>query len=211
MELATLIVLIGPQGSGKTSLAQSLSDTLNLPHISTGEILREKSEEDEDDVRSQILSGILNRGEMVSDVYTYRVLTEALNSDRCEMGAVIDGYPRNLEQTKNICSYFNSRLVNAVHLIVFLEVNPIVCIRRILNRREEEGRADDANIDSILTRMEYYYDTKWMVENYVEGSDCGYYTADAADSIADNTKQIKEMVRLLHREQCTPTHSRKGD
>ena len=92
------ILLIGPQGSGKSSQAGLLARYLNVPVVATGEIFRKLVQENTD--MGQALKNILNEGRLVDDQLTCKIVKETLSQSDYQGGFVVDGYPRTVEQMK---------------------------------------------------------------------------------------------------------------
>ena len=84
------IVLIAPPAAGKGSQAKKISKEYNIPHISTGDLLRK--------IKDENILNELKSGKFVSDELITNLLKERLSKDDCEKGYVLDGYPRNLKQ-----------------------------------------------------------------------------------------------------------------
>ena len=92
------IMLLGTPGSGKGTLAQSLSHRIRLPHISSGDIFREA-------IRNGTPLGlevkaILATGELVPDELTCRILFERLKQPDTLVGFILDGFPRTIFQAQ---------------------------------------------------------------------------------------------------------------
>ena len=92
------IVLLGPPGSGKGTQAALLVEELDVPHISTGELLRAA-------VKAGTLLGqkakrVIDRGELVSDEIMVGLLEERLSEPDAKRGFILDGYPRNTAQAE---------------------------------------------------------------------------------------------------------------
>ena len=96
------IIFFGPPGAGKGTQAQLLSSYLGIPHLSTGEILRSKL--NEDDKLSSKLRRIMTSGNLVSDETLNEIVSIKLLADDCKKGFILDGYPRTTDQSE----YFNS-------------------------------------------------------------------------------------------------------
>lgn len=90
------ILLMGPQGCGKGTQAQKLSQHLNIPAFGTGQLIREEVATGSD--LGQKLNAIILRGELVSDVDAADLLKRRLQKPDTQNGYVLDGYPRNLSQ-----------------------------------------------------------------------------------------------------------------
>jgi len=96
----TKIVFIGPQASGKGTQAKILSQNLNIPHISMGDLLREI----EGELKEQTHK-LMNQGKMIPDDLTLKIIKERIEKPDCNNGFILDGFPRNINQAnllKNI-------------------------------------------------------------------------------------------------------------
>ena len=90
------LIVFGAPGVGKGTQAKILGKQLNIPHISTGEILREAAKNKNSiGVKSQ---QIIAEGEFVSDEVAIQVLKSALMVNNCHSGAILDGFPRTIKQ-----------------------------------------------------------------------------------------------------------------
>lgn len=136
------ILLIGAQGSGKSTQAKLLAQYLKIPFISTGAIFRKLTQKETG--FGQIIKGILEQGKLVDDQTTSSIARERLQEDDCERGFVMDGYPRNLEQLKQFDPSFDK--------VFYLNVPEEVILDRLLKR----GRMDDTE-QSIRHRLDLYY------------------------------------------------------
>ncbi len=137
------IVLIGPTGSGKTSLASKLSAEFDIPHISSGEIARQLASRDHD---TEIA---LSQGHYAPEEAMRHCIREELERHSIAgSGWVMEGFPRKVEQLIALMSW-----VNDDHLFVHLAVDEITCIHRLIRR----GRKDD-NPDSIAKKLRSYQD-----------------------------------------------------
>jgi adenylate kinase len=91
-----IIVIFGPQGSGKGTQAKILAKDLGIPHISTGDIFREEREKDTE--RGKLIRSLIDGGNFVPDEITNEMVKDRLREMDCANGAILDGYPRNLAQ-----------------------------------------------------------------------------------------------------------------
>ena len=132
------ILLIGPQGSGKSTQAKLLAEYLKLPVISTGDIFREMAPTNE------WIRKILSEGKLVDDQSTSKVVEKRLREKDCRDGFILDGYPRNLEQIRLFAPKFD--------LVVYLSLPEEQVIQRLMKR----GREDDSR-ESIESRLDLYF------------------------------------------------------
>jgi len=90
------LILLGPPGAGKGTQAKVLSEKLGLPHISTGDMLREAVREGT--ALGLKAKAVMDAGQLVSDELLTGIIKERLSKQDCASGFILDGYPRNLPQ-----------------------------------------------------------------------------------------------------------------
>jgi adenylate kinase len=96
--MPTHIVLLGPPGAGKGTQAKRISEKLNLPHISSGDIFRENL--NNKTALGKKAKEYMNRGELVPDDLTISMIRERLSRPDCDQGALLDGFPRTIAQAQ---------------------------------------------------------------------------------------------------------------
>jgi adenylate kinase len=96
--MPTYIVLLGPPGAGKGTQAQIICSTLELPHISSGDIFRENLKNQTE--LGQMAEGYMKRGELVPDDLTISMIKDRLSRPDCQNGALLDGFPRTPAQAE---------------------------------------------------------------------------------------------------------------
>ena len=148
------IIFFGPPGAGKGTQAKYISKLLNLPHLSTGDILRLKVKQN--DELAIKLKKIMAEGNLVSDEILNSIVSEILIRD-CKNGFILDGYPRTLDQLDYLLNFMKKNSIK-INYIFNIEINFEILKERILKRSKEEEREDD-NIDVIQTRYAAYQDT----------------------------------------------------
>lgn len=146
------IVLMGPPGAGKGTQAKVIAETLEIPHISTGEIFRAN-------VGEGTPLGIeakkyMDRGEYVPDEVTNAMVKDRLGQSDTANGFLLDGYPRTLEQVGEL-DVILDELDTPLDKVVEITANTEEVIQRLLKRAQIEGRADDTE-EVIRRRMEVY-------------------------------------------------------
>ena len=143
------LLLLGPQGSGKGTQAKLIADAYDVPHVSTGEMLRDAIAREDDlgrRVQPVVDSGQLVPDELMVELVRYRLgLPDALG------GFVLDGFPRTIPQAEALDAVLHE-LAKDLDLVLELQVPETVSINRLLERAEEEGRADDTP-EAIRTRL----------------------------------------------------------
>jgi len=179
------ILLMGPQGAGKGTVASILKDKLNIPHISMGDIFRETSKNNTP--LGEKLRAIMKSGELVPLEITAQMLKERLSRDDCKKGYLLDGYPRNIEQAEVLDK------IEKIDKVVVLTVPREIAIERLTTRIQckkcgavfniktmppkKEGicdycgdelyRREDDTEEAINKRLEIYEkETKPLIERY---------------------------------------------
>ena len=91
-----LVVFVGPPGAGKGTQAQRLRQHLQVPHLSTGELMRE-AQQSQSELGKQ-LDRFLSRGELVPDELAIGIVDARMNDPDCSVGCLFDGFPRTVAQ-----------------------------------------------------------------------------------------------------------------
>jgi adenylate kinase len=125
------LVLLGPPGAGKGTQAKRLAEKLELPHISTGDILRQNVKLDTDLGRQA--KGIMEKGLLVPDDLVAKMLDERFNNPDIKKGFILDGYPRTLPQAYALDKILAEKGL-AVDLVVYLDTSDQVIIKRLTGR-----------------------------------------------------------------------------
>ena len=148
------LVLLGAPGSGKGTQATRLREHLQVPHISTGELLR-----------AAVAAGtplglqaksVMEAGSLVSDDIVLGMLEERLLQRDAGNGFVLDGYPRNLAQARALDALL-SRIEQPTDLAVQLDVDQEFLVERLSGRAHVQGRADDTP-EAVRNRLKVYSD-----------------------------------------------------
>ncbi len=125
------LVLLGPPGAGKGTQAKRLAQKLALPHISTGDILRQNVK-DVTDLGKQA-KGIMEKGLLVPDGLVAKMLDERFNNPDIKKGFILDGYPRTLSQAGTLDEILSRKKIS-VDLVVYLDTSDEVIIKRLTGR-----------------------------------------------------------------------------
>lgn len=125
-------MIFGPPGSGKGTQAKLLRDLLHIPHISTGDMLRALASQG--DSLGVDAAGWMRSGRLVPDAAVDRLVEERLKQPDCSGGAILDGYPRTIEQARSLEPVL-SRL-GMSQLVIHLKVDYTKVIVRIAGRRQ---------------------------------------------------------------------------
>jgi adenylate kinase len=157
------ILLLGPQGSGKGTQAKRISAEYGIPHVATGDMLREAIAAGTELGRK--VKPILARGDLVPDENMIWLIRERLSREDTVEGFVLDGFPRTMAQAEALDAML--REIGRELTIVFeLQLPEEVCMERLLRRAQREGRVDDTP-EVVRRRLELYHrETEPLIEHY---------------------------------------------
>jgi adenylate kinase len=126
------LILFGPPGSGKGTQAKLLRDRLQMAHISTGDMLRERVASA--DELGKAVAGIMQSGSLVPDELVNRLVEERIEQPDCTNGFILDGYPRTVSQARLLVELLEAKQIPA--MVVHLKVDYNVIIARLAGRRQ---------------------------------------------------------------------------
>lgn len=126
------IMFIAPPAAGKGTQAELVVEKYHLPHISTGDILREISKEDSE--LGHYVYETLASGNLVKDEITYQLIKDRLSKDDCKNGFIIDGFPRTIDQALEYDKIL-AELGYEVGNVIYINVDEKVLEKRITGRR----------------------------------------------------------------------------
>ena len=186
------IILMGPPGAGKGTLAKQLMSAFDLVHISTGDMFREAIKAGTE--LGKLAKSYIDSGDLVPDEVTIGIVKERLGQDDCEKGFLLDGFPRTLPQAEAL-KELSMEVNRPIQVVINLDCDNQELIRRISGRRVckscgapyhivtlkpmVEGicdicggplyqRADD-NEEALKVRLEHYVqDTKPLLDFYAK-------------------------------------------
>ena len=186
------IVFFGPPGSGKGTQAKLLAKELNILHLSTGDILREKL--GEGDLLSIKLKEIMSSGNLVSDEILNQIIANKLISDECINGFILDGYPRTISQSDFLLSFLKSSNLN-LDIIFNFKIDFKIVEERIILRSQQEQRSDD-NINVIKTRLDKYIEETYPVsQSYSENFNRNFFTIDASQEVSKIQIELMNIIK----------------
>ena len=186
------IVFFGPPGSGKGTQAKLLSNELNILHLSTGDILRDKLSHG--DSLSIELKKIMSSGNLVSDEILNQIIANKLMSDECSNGYILDGYPRTISQSEFLLSFSKNNNLD-LDIIFNFKIDFKLVEERIILRSKEEHRSDD-NIDVIKTRLDKYIEETYPVSQFFsENFSQNFFTIDASQEVSKIQKELINIIK----------------
>lgn len=207
------IIMLGAPGAGKGTQARQLSLRFSIPHISTGDILREA-------VKNRTSLGLkaksfLDKGKLVPDDVIIDVVKERLSKDDCRNGFILDGFPRTIPQAESLNSHISDIIVINIH------VDEAELIKRLSGRRvckkcganyhiiysppTNEGicnmcggelyQRDDDTEDTIKARLQVYKNQTAPLIDYYKKKNI-LFTVSGKGSIQDI---FNEILKVLNR------------
>jgi adenylate kinase len=157
-------VVLGPQGSGKGTQAKKIAATYGIPHIATGDMIREMMQRPTE--LGAELREVYDRGDLVSDDLMIRLIRDRLDRGDTLPGFVLDGFPRTLVQAEALDDLM-SELGRPIDIVFEFQVpDRQQLFDRLLKRAREENRSDDTP-EAMQRRLELYdTETAPLVEYY---------------------------------------------
>jgi adenylate kinase len=182
-----ITILFGPPGGGKGTQAAHITERFGLPHVSTGEMLRDEAAKGTP--LGNEVAPIMAEGNLVPDDLIVRVIESRLAEPDAAHGVLLDGFPRTVPQAEALDAMLR-RVGKHVDLILCLDVPEPVLIERLLGRARAEGRADD-NLETIQNRLDVYKrDTAPVLD---------YYRSEGAHVAAvDGDAELVEVTRRIY-------------
>lgn len=126
------LVLFGPPGAGKGTQAKFLSEFLNVPHISTGDILRENVKKGTE--LGMKAKSYMDKGELVPDKLLIDLIKDRLSQPDCRKGYLLDGFPRTIPQAKALDEILDD-MNKGLDGVINVDVGPGELVRRLSGRR----------------------------------------------------------------------------
>lgn len=179
------IILIGIQGSGKSTQGNLLSEKLKIPYLSTGHIFREIAKEKTP--LGRYIKEIMNAGFLIPDRKTVRIVSEYLKRPEYVNGYILDGFPRTVEQVK--------MFENGVDKVVYLKVSDREALWRLSYRNGENGETrEDETLAAIRKRIELFHRlTEPVLDHYKKREILA--EIDGEKSIKDIHREILRKIK----------------
>ena len=203
-------IIFGPQGSGKGTQAELIASRHNLPYISTGDIFRYHLK-NQTDLGAKVVEYI-NDGNLVPDELTNEIIKDRIMQPDCEIGFVLDGYPRNKKQQEYLTG------ITAIDFAIVIELNDEEAIKRLTDRLAckcglsyhlefnpskvknvcdkcggQLFKRDDDKPEAIKQRLSLYHsETEPIFDFYDHQSKL--FKVDGAKTIEDVYKEINKII-----------------
>ena len=212
-----VIIMLGAPGTGKGTLGTLLSQYYDIPHISTGDILRDTIKRNDKD--AEILKEYMEAGHLIPDEFMFKIVEARLKLIDCNDGFILDGFPRTKEQADgfyNLLKKIKKNITAVINLetpekeIIERIKNRIVCpkCKSVYNLKTAvpltEGICDkcdtplikrkDDTEEKIVERLKEYYAKTFKLVDYYKNTG-KLFTVNATSSLNKTSKDIlKEIV-----------------
>ncbi len=172
------LILVGAPGAGKGTQAERLSKILNIPTISTGNILRAAMK-----ARTPLglaITEAMDAGHLVSDELAIRIVEERVTKEDCANGYILDGMPRTLPQAEAL-----EEAGFRFDAVILLQISDEEIMQRMSGRRVCENCGDSYHVTAVPPKVEGVCD------------DCGGKLVRRPD---DDPETVKERLEIYHKE-----------
>ena len=211
------IILFGPPGAGKGTQAQFIVKKHNYFQLSTGDLLR--SEVEQKTALGNEIENLISNGKFVSDEIVNRLLRQSVNNLKFRDRIIFDGYPRNVQQAKNLESIL-SEFKQKLACIIFLNVSKEIIEKRIMGRmtcekchmtlneffnkeqielhpcgKEFLVKRKDDNLQTVITRYDTYMETTRPVLDFYS-KNANFTEIDGNAKIEEITTKINDILRV---------------
>lgn len=174
----TVVILLGAPGSGKGTQAKKISEKLNLPHISTGDLFRENLSKGTP--LGLKAKSYMESGNLVPDEIVIQMLMDRVKADDCKNGYLLDGFPRSIPQAEALQKEFSE---NTKVIVLNLQVPDEIIIKRI------EGRMTCKDCGNIYNK--YFSPTR-------VDSVCDKCSGELTHRSDDNAAAVEQRLKVYH-------------
>ena len=185
------IILFGPPGAGKGTQSKYLVNRLSAFQISTGDLLREEINKNSD--IGKAISDDMKNGKFISDDIVNKLIENLVFDPLKKNKLIFDGYPRSLSQAKKLEELLKNSN-QSIDLILFLNVNKEIILKRLSKRKILENRSDDET-DTIIKRYDKYMETTQPVLNFYS-KNSNFKEIDGSQEIDEITRKIDTFINV---------------
>lgn len=217
------IVMLGKPGSGKGTVGKMLSESFGIAHISSGELFRNYIKKAGN--MGKIIEEYVNKGVLVPDDLTIKLVEKRLNEDDCKNGVILDGFPRNIAQAEELDKFLKDKN-EKIDMAIELNLSDEDIIKRIITRRICPNSAcrevynldfkrpivdgicdkcgtkliqrDDDKEEPIRERLKTYHETSEKLVKYYKSKDLLYtvkLNLNSGKTSEDVVKEVEEKFK----------------
>lgn len=175
------IILIGIQGCGKSTQGNILSQKLEIPFLSTGNIFRSLAKEKS--AVGEYIKEIINSGALIPDAKTIEIVSEYLSREEYKKGYILDGFPRTLNQAQ--------AFKDNVSKVIYFRLSDKEALWRIAGRKDAR---EDETLQAIKKRIDLFHKfTEPVIEYFKKKGILG--EVDGEKSVVDVTNEILAKIK----------------
>ena len=188
------ILLLGPQGAGKGTQGRMIAAEYGIPHVATGDMLREAMAADTEVGRR--VKPVYDAGGLVPDDLIIELIRERLRADDAQNGFVLDGFPRTMPQAEALEEMLRE-IGRELGVVFEFQLDDEIGRERMLRRAAEESRVDDTP-EAIDRRLRLYHEeTEPLVEYYrSRGNLVGIHAERPIDAVFAEIQQALEQAAV---------------
>jgi len=187
------IIIAGPPGSGKGTLAKLMVEAFGFVHLSTGDMLRNEIEQGTP--LGKEVESILSRGDLVSDKIVISLISNNLEAHPNARGFLFDGFPRTLPQARALDDFLQKK-GHPLKLLILLDIDDSLCETRLLRRASIENRPDDTDTDRVRHRMATYHaQTEPIIDHYKKQDK--FVSVDSSKTPEYTFNQVSECLKPI--------------
>ena len=176
------IILIGIQGSGKSTQGNLLFEKLHIPYLSSGHIFREMAKEKTP--LGRYIKETMNAGFLISDEKTLEIVEEYLAHPEYQSGYILDGFPRTVLQAQ--------KFANGIKAVFYLKVSDKEALWRLAGR-DDEGIREDSSLKAIMKRINLFHEKTEPVIDYYRKKGV-LFELDGEKTIEELNKEIMDKL-----------------
>ena len=185
------VVIFGPPGAGKGTQSHNIVKKFKLFQISTGDLLRNEIK-NKSEIGKEI-EEIISKGDFATDDVVNKLIKKIIFDPQKKNKLIFDGYPRSLDQAKNLDSLLNDS-EQKIGFVFYLNVNKETIVKRLEKRKFIEKRTDD-DLDTILKRYDTYMETTKPVLDFYSKKN-NFHEIDGSVNIIEITRKIEAFVNV---------------
>lgn len=212
------VIFVAPPAAGKGTLAKKLSEKYNMPHISTGDLLRGAVDNTQ---RGKMIANMMNNGDIVSLEIVLELLKERITKEDCNNGYILDGFPRNINQAIEYDKILKE-LNKDIGCVIYFDISYEEAKNRIIGRLscqkcgsvynelieskmpQNKGLCDkcgsnlvkrvDDNETTFRNRYDVYLKETYPLVDYYSNKNV-LYTIDSNKGEENTFKEVENIVR----------------
>ncbi|MFA5443896.1 MAG: adenylate kinase [Bacteroidales bacterium] len=187
------IIIAGPPGSGKGTLAKLMVEAFGFVHLSTGDMLRNEIEQGTP--LGKEVEAVLSKGDLVSDKIVISLISNNLEAHPNARGFLFDGFPRTLPQARALDDFLETK-GHPLKLLILLDIDDSICETRLLRRASIENRPDDTDAERVRHRLATYHtQTEPIIDHYKKQNK--FVSVDSSKTPEYTLNQVSQCLKPI--------------